>query len=215
MAKTPSEPSEVIYPMPYIAIAPILPQAGERRREAERRTVRALLTRAPQLAEGYRLVYLPHGAPSLGSHPELRISISHTEGGAVILLNRGPEPIGVDLERRASQVKRVAHKFLNQEEMQALERHSEAELLMHLLWSSKEAAFKRYNPTSGSLRSFRLLSRLELALEEGYWEMGYEIEAGVRTFRCLITYNEDYVLSATGDLPESFRLNKNLLNALV
>lgn len=200
--------------MCQIALAPAILLEGECRRDCEKRTVRSLLALVAQTGQDYTLGYRESGAPYLVYHTDLSLSISHTEGAVAVLLSKGGSAVGIDIEQRGDKVERVLDRFLVPEELLALQREPEDRLLGHLLWSSKEAAFKRFNPKSGSLKSFRLLTPLSFALDKGYWDMSYEEESR-KCFRCFFTYNDNYVLSVTGDFSESFSLNKGLFDALV
>lgn len=120
---------------------------------------------AHMVGEECPIAYDPEGRPSLPSGMG-RISISHTEGwAAVLLLSPSTERFawhpGVDVERIGHRVARVAERFLRPEEMRILDNVESAllaqsrresgerdilpaadPLSLHLAWSAKETAFK-------------------------------------------------------------------------
>lgn len=111
---------------------------------AEREGVDRLLREAFP-AGNARLAHLESGAPYLkfeGEEPRYRdISISHCRKIAVIALGAKGIRIGVDCENgnRAGQLRRVAPRFLTEEQ---LPRWSGSEEALFQAWTIKEAAYK-------------------------------------------------------------------------
>lgn len=119
---------------PILLTAPIEPHPGESRRDAERRTVTALLN-----THYGREVAVEHdrfGAPSI-AHCSDHISISHCRDMAVVAI--APEPVGVDVETWRDQLLRVAPKFLTPAEQLTV--GDDHELLLKA-WTTKEAVYK-------------------------------------------------------------------------
>ena len=78
-----------------------------------------------------------NGQPYLTDN-SLHISISHTQNYAAILLHPS-QKVGIDIEFRSERVKRIAHKFISENEY-----IDDAQTTVHQLlhWSAKETMFK-------------------------------------------------------------------------
>lgn len=108
------------------------------RREAEKIAVDTLLL--GEFGPDAYLTHAPDGHPVLTiGKRTVSISISHCRDEAVVAISDGDEPIGVDIETARQQLRRVAPKFLNNEELNA------AGTTLHSLlraWTAKEAVYK-------------------------------------------------------------------------
>lgn len=110
------------------------------RGEAERSAVSALLAEAFAGGETPELEHAPSGAPRLKGSAA-NVSVSHCRELAVVALDGRGRAIGVDAESagRGAQLRRVAAKFLPEEQMAAW-CASDAALLR--AWTLKEAMYK-------------------------------------------------------------------------
>jgi len=74
-----------------------------------------------------------------------KLSITHSDNMVAVLLS-GETAAGVDIQRHSSKVKRIAHKFMNDEEKNGYEKVPESDKLYYLnvLWGAKESMFKLY-----------------------------------------------------------------------
>lgn len=82
------------------------------------------------------------GKPNLLAHP-IQFNVSHTyEYAAAIVCNE--KQVGIDIEKIDARVCRVMKKFLNTDELQAIEALSEIEKIsmLTLYWSIKETVYK-------------------------------------------------------------------------
>lgn len=115
-------------------------------RRTEYYAVRALL--AAVLGRDKVIAYHPSGRPYLADH-SFYVSISHTRGVCALAWHAA-HPVGVDVEQIADRVSRVAHRFVSSDEQRGLEAHFPADLTRGqlLLWSAKEAAYKRIDRPS-------------------------------------------------------------------
>lgn len=139
-----------------------------------------------------QVVYDADGRPSLVGE-RAHISISHTTDYAVVIASN--IPVGVDIERRGQRVARVANRFLKPEELSRLLllSHDDDELLnlmLHLAWSAKEAAFKVLGRAYYDLQ--RLTTITQLAMSEQ--QITLAIEGRNKPMTLHFYYNEDYVL---------------------
>lgn len=92
------------------------------------------------LGREVKVDYAPSGMPFLPDEPNLHISISHTKGYAAVLLSECPAT-GIDIEYVGPRVRKVAARFMSEEELKQADRTQELEALL-LYWSGKETVFK-------------------------------------------------------------------------
>ena len=110
--------------------------SAEKRRQ-EWLAVRVLLKE--MLGDEKKIAYLPSGKPYL-EDGSMRISFSHTVGYVVVALHPSAE-VGVDIEQYGTRVKRVASRFIREDEKVSVASGDEIYgLLLH--WSAKETMFK-------------------------------------------------------------------------
>ena len=84
--------------------------------------------------------YKDNGAPFLKNSPYY-ISISHTKGYAALILSKQMNP-GIDIEYRSERSLKLSRKFLNDIELEQLNRCPNPELFATTCWCAKETAFK-------------------------------------------------------------------------
>lgn len=99
---------------------------------ARRRLLSAMVGR------DHHLTYNGNGQPLLRT-TDRHISISHTKGWVAIALS--DLETGIDVQVVNPKIERIASKFLNKEEAQ----HSKDVDALHVIWSCKEAMFKKYS----------------------------------------------------------------------
>ena len=108
------------------------------RREAEKNAVGMIILE--EFGPDAILTHAPDGHPVLtvGRHT-VCISVSHCCDEAVVAVADSDTPIGVDIETSREQLRRVALKFLNDDELT-----SAGDSLHNLLraWTAKEAVYK-------------------------------------------------------------------------
>lgn len=84
--------------------------------------------------------YAPSGAPILADG-SFAVSISHTKGYACVMLAPACLRIGIDIEQWGERVRKVASRFMRDDELASpYQESSIASLLLH--WSAKEAIYK-------------------------------------------------------------------------
>lgn len=107
------------------------------KRKQEWLAVRVLLKEL--LGEEKEIVYHPSGKPYLADG-SMHISFSHTAGYVAVALHPRAE-VGVDIEQYGMRVKRVASRFIREDEKVSVASGDEVYgLLLH--WSAKETMFK-------------------------------------------------------------------------
>jgi 4'-phosphopantetheinyl transferase EntD len=67
--------------------------------------------------------------------------LSHSNGHIACILHQN-HIVGIDVQVENAKLKRIATKFLNDDEMQRYEDSDKSLPYLHLLWSAKEAVFK-------------------------------------------------------------------------
>ena len=82
----------------------------------------------------------PFGKPYLPDTP-IQISISHSKDYAAVISDQNS--VGIDIEKVSSRIRRIAHKFMREEESQSLSTIHPDEHL-HIFWGAKEALYKAY-----------------------------------------------------------------------
>ena len=120
-----------------IIIARIEPKPGENQRTAERRCAAEIVSAA--IGEPAVIEHTPDGAPYIGGHDNLHISISHSRHLVAVAIDPSRR-IGIDIEEpRPTQLARVTQRFLSPEELAVYGDDPDALLLA---WTKKEAAYK-------------------------------------------------------------------------
>ena len=118
------------------------------RRKMEWLSVRVLLY--SMLQEDKEIGYSPEGKPYLTDH-SFFISISHTKGYVAVVLGLPGREVGVDIEQYGERVRKVAHKFMREDEQPSVFRGTDTwSLLLH--WSAKETMFKCLNASEVDFR---------------------------------------------------------------
>lgn len=117
-------------------------------RQLEWLSVRALL--CVMLGEEKEIAYYPSGKPYL-VEGSASISISHTKGYVAVLIGPFDREVGIDIEQYGERVRKVANKFMREDEMPTSYQNTEVwSLLLH--WSAKETMFKCMNAAEVDFR---------------------------------------------------------------
>ena len=108
----------------------------ERRKKeyiATRLLLKGLIDKKP------KILYLESGKPVLKNSHE-NISISHSSEFIVILISE--KNIGIDVENTHRNIKKIANRFLCEEELNYIQNMADPQTATILYWSAKEAIFK-------------------------------------------------------------------------
>ncbi len=108
----------------------------ERRKKeyiATRLLLKGLIDKKP------KILYLESGKPVLKNSHE-NISISHSSEFIVILISE--KNIGIDVENTHRNIKKIANRFLCEEELNYIQNTADPQTATILYWSAKEAIFK-------------------------------------------------------------------------
>lgn len=110
-------------------------------------SIRKLLTQAGY--SDFDLYYDEFGKPHLHSekrHTEFtEVSITHSHHFSAIILSN--EPVGIDIEMQRDKILKIAHKFVNDKELERLQKMNTNDYIKKLTvkWGAKEAIFKIKN----------------------------------------------------------------------
>lgn len=80
-----------------------------------------------------------HGKPYLANFPHF-ISLSHSFDYAAVMVSKN-KPVGIDIELIKDKIERIAHKFMNDEELSFIDPRNKTEQL-YACWCAKEAIYK-------------------------------------------------------------------------
>ncbi|MGN0605096.1 MAG: 4'-phosphopantetheinyl transferase family protein [Oscillospiraceae bacterium] len=83
--------------------------------------------------------YNEYGKPYVNDYPQYHFSLSHS--GEYIVFAENSEPIGIDIEKTACNI-RVARRFFTEYEAGVIENSDEKEKMFCRVWTSKEAYVK-------------------------------------------------------------------------
>lgn len=159
-------------------------------RKLERLAVRVLLYKmlGEEKEIGYRSSGKPYSADGSAS-----ISISHTKGYVAVLLGGPEKEVGIDVECYGERVRKVAHKFVREDESVSWYKGTETwSLLLH--WSAKETMFKCMNTSDVDFRKH--LHILPFTVEEqGVFSAVEYRTAEKRNFRIHYYLFPDFVLT--------------------
>jgi len=108
----------------------------------ERRKIEYLATRLlleNLLDKKPEIIYLESGKPEL-KNIQKNISISHSSNFVVTLVSE--KNIGIDIENTQRDIKKIASRFLCEEELNYIQKMADPQTATILYWSAKEAIFK-------------------------------------------------------------------------
>lgn len=168
---------------------------GMQRFTAEHRRLEWLAVRVllyTLLGEEKEIAYYPSGKPYLADG-SASISISHTKGYVAVLLGTRGKEVGIDIEQYGERVRRVAHKFMREDEEASLFRGTEIwSLLLH--WSAKETMFKCMNASDVDFREHMRVLPFSVG-ESGIFSAEEYRTAEKRKFAIHYYLSSDFVLT--------------------
>ena len=159
------------------------------KRQQEWLAVRVLLKEL--CGEEKKIAYMPSGKPYL-EDGSMHVSFSHTHGYVAVALHPFAE-VGIDIEQYGTRVRRVASRFVREDERVSIEAGDEVyALLLH--WSAKETMFKLMEDEAVDF--IKHLRILPFEPEESGKFEAYEKRSGQdRNFLIHYDTHPDYVLT--------------------
>jgi 4'-phosphopantetheinyl transferase len=132
-------------------------------------SVRKLLSLAGY--SDFDLFYDEFGKPHLID--EKHISITHSHQFSAIILSS--EAVGIDIEMQRNKILKIAHKFVNDEELNRLQRTNSSGFVKKLTikWGAKEAIFKIRNEKGISFKNHIHVQPFELNDQQAVAELHF------------------------------------------
>lgn len=160
-------------------------------RKIEWLAVRVLLYRLTGKIKA--ISYLPNGKPYYANGSGY-LSISHTKGYVSVIISKTNEVVGVDIERVSERIRKVAHKFVRDDEALPEESAQKTQALL-LIWSAKETMFKCVNEEGVD---FREHMHVDLRQINGTGFLGKETRSSEgRMFLMNYLIDPDFVMTWT------------------
>jgi 4'-phosphopantetheinyl transferase len=125
----------------------------------------------------FDLYYDEFGKPHLHSenrHTEFtEVSITHSHHFSAIIVSN--EAVGIDIEMQREKILKIAHKFVNDEELNRLQRTNSSDFVKKLTvkWGAKEAIFKIRNEKGISFKDHIQVIPFELNEQQTLADLNY------------------------------------------
>jgi phosphopantetheinyl transferase len=134
------------------------------------------------------------GKPYLTNFPH-HISLSHSFDYAAVMISRN-KPVGIDIELVKDKIERIAHKFMNEEELLFIS-HDRVEHL-YVCWCAKEAIYKLHGKKN---ISFLDHIRIRPFSYSGSGSFEASLNTGSRINTYMVHYNkfEGYMIGYVAD----------------
>lgn len=99
-----------------------------------------------------------YGKPHLVNLP-YELSISHSEDYAAVII--GKNRVGIDIEQIQRKIRRIAHKFMRDEELEQMTEAEDVSAPMYVYWGVKECLYKLYGKRQLNFRNHMQLDPFE------------------------------------------------------
>lgn len=101
------------------------------------------------------------------------MSITHSHHFSAIILSN--EPVGIDIEMQRDKILKIAHKFVNDEELERLQKMDTNDYIKKLTvkWGAKEAIFKIRNEKGISFKDHIQVAPFKLNEQETLADLNY------------------------------------------
>ncbi len=121
------------------------------------------------------------------------ISITHSSDYAAVMVS-STRHVGIDIEKLDARIKRVAHKFINEQEALFIDKDREFEMLT-TIWAAKESLYKFYGKKELDFKEHLYVDRFN-------WQEEFEIKGRISKketielqCRIVVKQIEEYVLT--------------------
>jgi phosphopantetheine--protein transferase-like protein len=136
-----------------------------------------------------------HGKPYLVNFPHF-ISLSHSFDYAAVMISR-TKPVGIDIELIKDKIERIAHKFMNADELSFMDPGHQTEH-MYISWCAKEAIYKLQGKKNVSFLNNIRLNPFEYQ-HEGSFDARLELEDNTKHFQVHYQQLESYMIGYVAD----------------
>jgi phosphopantetheinyl transferase len=140
------------------------------------------------------------GKPFLeGSDWQISLSNSANRAAAIVSKN----PTGLDIQYLTEKIKRIAPKFMRNDEFLFLDKKNELEHL-HVFWGAKEALYKAYGKRELDFKKHIILSPFEYDLSVGKCFGKVEKDDFQANFEIFYEKNENFILVSAIEINKTF-----------
>lgn len=136
-----------------------------------------------------------HGKPYLVNFPHF-ISLSHSFDYAAVMISKN-KPVGIDIELIKDKIERIAHKFMNEDELTFIDSGHRTEHL-YISWCAKEAIYKLQGKKNVSFLDNIRLSAFEYR-PQGSFKASLELENSHQDFEVHFEKMEGYMIGYVAD----------------
>lgn len=136
-----------------------------------------------------------HGKPYLANFPHF-ISLSHSFDYAAVMISRN-KPVGIDIELMKDKIERIAHKFMNPEELSFMNADHRTEHL-YISWCAKEAIYKLQGKKNVSFLNNIRLKSFNCG-SEGSFQASLELESSRKDFEVHYQKLNGYMIGYVAD----------------
>lgn len=120
------------------------------------------------------------GKPHLVNFP-YELSISHSEDYAAVII--GKNRVGIDIEQIQEKIRKIAHKFMRDEEREQLQNFKDSYEPMYVFWGVKESLYKLYGKRQLNFRNhmqlkpfdYRPPGTVEARIMKDDWEASFKV----------------------------------------
>lgn len=152
----------------------------------------ALKNLLEEIGESYHGIWKDdHGKPFL-KESDFHISLSHSFPYVAAMINK-KNAVGIDIEKIDGKIKRIEHKFLNEQEM--FDANHEIEKLI-LLWSTKESIYKAFGRRNITFKDQIEITPFEL-LPEGSLNAKVKVNGSIQFFEVSYLTINGFILTYT------------------
>ncbi len=135
-----------------------------------------------------------YGKPHLVNFP-YELSITHSEDFAAVMIS--PHRVGVDIEKMRPKIRRIAHKFAREEELEMLSADPDVAMRqLFVIWTGKETLYKLYGKRRLNFRTHMQFEPFQLG-SPGRARGWLMQEGGKQAFQVTFEELNGYMLAYT------------------
>jgi len=136
-----------------------------------------------------------NGKPYLNNFPH-HISLSHSYDYAAVMISK-TKAVGIDIELIKDKIERIAHKFLNKDELDFIQDSNRVEHL-YVCWCAKEAIYKLHGKRNISFLEHITLDPFDF-MGSGKFTANLIVKARLRKFTVYYQLFDGYMIGFVAD----------------
>lgn len=136
-----------------------------------------------------------NGKPYLNNFPH-HISLSHSYDYAAVMISKN-KAVGIDIELIKDKIERIAHKFLNKDELDFIQYSNRVEHL-YVCWCAKEAIYKLHGKRNISFLEHITLDPFDF-MGSGKFTANLIVKARLRKFTVYYQLFDGYMIGFVAD----------------